>query len=78
MTSQVLFAPDCVPAGSLDFIPIDSADLPHYEILCSGLLNGPLPYGMLLEVSPKERHTLIGCHTQMHGSAMGVTCVGQG
>jgi hypothetical protein len=56
-TSQALFAPDCVPAGSLHFVPFDSADLPCYEILRSGLLNGPLPYGTLLKVSPKERHT---------------------
>ncbi len=56
-TSQVLFPLDCIPDGSLHFIPFYSADLPSYKILCSGFLNGHLPFGTLLEVSPKERHT---------------------
>ncbi len=73
MTSQALFASDCIPAGSLHFIPFDSADLPCYKILCSGFLNGPLPYGMLLEVSPKERRTSIGYSTHLPRSAVGVT-----
>ncbi len=78
MTSQALFAPDRIPAGSLQFVPFDSANLPCYKILCSGFLNGPLPYGMLLEVSPEERHTSIGCSTQLHRSATGVTRVSRG
>jgi hypothetical protein len=57
MTSQALFALDCVPDGSLHFILFDSADLPCYEILRSGFLNRPLLFGPLLEVSPEERHT---------------------
>jgi hypothetical protein len=56
-TSQALLALDCVPADSLHFVPFDSADLPCYEILPSRFLNRPLPFGMLLEVSPEERHT---------------------
>ncbi len=56
----------------------DSADLPCYKLLCSGLLIRPLPYGTLLKVSPKECHNSIGCSTQMHGSAMGVTHVSWG
>jgi hypothetical protein len=56
-TSQALLALDCVSGGSLHFIPFDSADLSCYKILCSGFLNGPLPFGTLLKVSPKERHT---------------------
>jgi hypothetical protein len=78
MTSQALFAPDRVPAGSLHFVPFDSADLPCYEILRSGFLNGPLLYGMLHEVSHEELHTSIGCSTQLHRSAMGVTRVSRG
>jgi hypothetical protein len=77
-TSQALFAPDRVPAGSLHFIPFNSVDLPCYEILCIRFLNGPLPYGTLLKVSPEEHHTLIGCSTQLHRSAMGVTHVSWG
>ncbi len=39
--------------------------LPCYEILCSGILNVPLPYGMRLKVSPKGCHVfkqLLGFH----------------
>jgi hypothetical protein len=57
MTSQVLFALDCIPAGSLHFVPFDSVDLPCYKILHSEFLNTPLPYGTILEVSPDGRHT---------------------
>jgi hypothetical protein len=57
MTSQALFTLDCVPDGSLHFVPFDSADLLCYEILCSGFLNGPLLFGMLLKVSPEGGHT---------------------
>ncbi len=56
MTSQVLFALDRIPVGSLHVIQFDSVDLPCYEILGSRLLNGPLLFGMRLKVSPK------GCH----------------
>ncbi len=56
-TSQALFTLDCIPDGSLHFVPFDSADLPCYKILCSGFLNGPLPFGTFLEVSSEERHT---------------------
>jgi hypothetical protein len=56
-TSQALFALDCIPDGSLHLVPFDIVDLPCYKILCSGFLNGPLPFGTLLKVSPKERHT---------------------
>jgi hypothetical protein len=73
MTSQALFAPNCIPAGSLHFVPFDSADLPCYKILRSGFLNGPLPYGMILKVSPKELCTLIGCSTQLPKIAVGVS-----
>jgi hypothetical protein len=78
MTSQALFAPDCVPAGSLHFVPFNSADLPHYKILCSGFLNVPLLFSTLLEVSPEECLTSIGCSAQLHRSAMGVTHMSRG
>ncbi len=55
-TSQVLFALDRVPVGSLHFVQFNSADLPCYEILCSGFLNRPLPFGMHLKVTPKGHH----------------------
>jgi hypothetical protein len=77
-TSQALFTPDCVPAGSLHFVPFNSADLPCYRILRSGFLNGPLPYATLLEVSPEERRTSIGCSTQLPRSAVGVVHVSRG
>jgi hypothetical protein len=56
-TSQALFTIDHVPDGSLHFVSFNSADLPHYEILCSRFLNVPLPFGKLLEVSHNEHHT---------------------
>ncbi len=43
-----------------------------------GSSTDPLPYGTLLEVSPEECHTSIGCSTKLHRSAMGVTCVSRG
>jgi hypothetical protein len=57
MISQALFVLDCIPAGFLRFGQFDSADLPCYEILRSRFLNVPMPFGTLLEVSPKGRHT---------------------
>jgi hypothetical protein len=44
----------------------------------AGSSTDPLPYGTLLKVSPKERHTSIGCSTGLHRSAMGVTQVSRG
>ncbi len=44
----------------------------------AGSSTDPLPYGMLLEVSPEECHTSIGCSTQLHRSAMGAKPVSQG
>jgi hypothetical protein len=43
-------------SGSLRFAQSDNAGIPCYKILRSGILNVPLPYGMLLKVSPKGRH----------------------
>jgi hypothetical protein len=43
-----------------------------------GSSTDPLQYGMLLKVSPEERHTSIGCSTQLHRSATGVTRVSWG
>ena len=40
--------------ASLRFAQGDSAGVPCYKILCSGILNVPLPYGMHLKVSPKD------------------------
>ncbi len=57
MPSQALFPLDCVPVGSLHFVQYVSADLPCYEILRSGFLNRPLPFGMRIKVSPEGRHT---------------------
>ncbi len=53
---QALFALVRVPVGSLHLVQFDSADLPCNKILCSGFLNGPLPFGMHLKVSPEWHH----------------------
>jgi hypothetical protein len=59
--------------ASLRFAQGDSAGLPCYEILCSRILNVPLPYGMRLKVSPKEHHIFERLHPQQHRSAVDVT-----
>ncbi len=51
----------------------DSAGLPCYEILCSGILNVPLPYGMHLKVSPEGHHIFERLRLQQHRSAVDVT-----
>jgi hypothetical protein len=59
--------------ASLRFAQGDSAGLPCYEILRSGILNVPLPYGIHLKVSHKGRHIFERLHPQQHRSAMDVT-----
>ncbi len=52
--SKLVNKVDCwVPCALLKS---DSAGLPCYKILLSGILNVPLPYGMHLKVSPEGRH----------------------
>jgi hypothetical protein len=46
----------CPMTASLCFAQSDSAGLPRYKILRSGILNVPLPYGMHLKVSPEGHH----------------------
>jgi hypothetical protein len=43
----------CLMTASSCFAQGNSGGLPCYEILCSGILNVPLPYGMRLKVSHK-------------------------
>jgi hypothetical protein len=62
----------CLMTASLCFAQGNSAGLPRYEILCSGILNVPLPYGMRLKVSPEGRHIFERLHPQQHRSAMDV------
>ncbi len=59
--------------ASLRFTHGDSAGLPCYKILRSGILNVPLPYGMRLKVSPKGRHIFEQLRPQQHRSAVDVT-----
>ncbi len=63
----------CLMTASLRFTQGDSAGLPHYEILRSGILNVPLPYGMRLKVSNKGRHIFEQLRPQQHRSTMDVT-----
>jgi hypothetical protein len=64
--------------ASLHFAQGDSAGLPHYEILRSGILNVPLPYGMCLKVSHEGRHIFEQLRPQRHRSAMDVMRDSQG
>jgi hypothetical protein len=59
--------------ASLRFAQGNSAGLPCYKILCSGILNVPLPYGMHLKVSPEGCHIFERLHPQQHRSAVDVT-----
>jgi hypothetical protein len=58
--------------ASLRFTHGDIVGLPRYEILCSGILNVPLPYGMRLKVSPEGHHIFEQLHPQQHRSDMDV------
>ncbi len=59
--------------ASLRFTQGNSVGLPCYEILCSGILNVPLPYGMRLKVSYEGRHIFEQLRPQQHRSAVDVT-----
>jgi hypothetical protein len=58
--------------ASLRFAQGDSAGVPCYKILCSGILNVPLPYGMHLKVSPKGRYIFEQLRPQQHRSTVDV------
>jgi hypothetical protein len=64
--------------ASLRFAQGNGAGLPCYEILCSGILNVPLPFGIRLKVSPEGCHIFEQLHPQWHRSAVGVTPDSQG
>ncbi len=51
----------------------NSTGFPCYEILRSGILNIPLPYGVHLKVSPGGRHIFERLRPQQHRSAVDVT-----
>ncbi len=57
---------------SLRFAQGNSVGLPRYEILCSGILNVPLPYGMRLKVSHEGHHIFEQLRPQQHRSAVDV------
>jgi hypothetical protein len=60
--------------ASLHFAQGNSAGFPCYEILRSGILNVPLPYGMRLKVSvARNVISSSNCRPQWHRSAMDVT-----
>ncbi len=58
--------------ASSRFAQGNNAGLPCSEILRSGILNIPLPYGMRLKVSPKGRHIFERLRPQQHRSAVDV------
>ena len=64
--------------ASLRFAHDDSVGLPCYEILCSRILNVPLPYGMRLKVSPEGHHIFEQLRPQQHRSTVDVTRNSQG
>jgi hypothetical protein len=68
----------CLMTASSCFAQGDSAGLPCYKILRSGILNVPLPYGMCLKVSHKGHHIFERLRPQQHRSAMDETCDSRG
>ncbi len=64
----------CFMTASSRFAQGNSAGLPCYKILHSGILNVPLPYGMHLKVSHEGRHIFEQLRPQQHRSAVDVTC----
>jgi hypothetical protein len=64
----------CLMTASLRFAQGNSAGLPCYKTLCSGIFNVPLPYGMHLKVSHKEHHIFERLHPQQHRSTVDVKC----
>jgi len=62
----------CLMTASLRFTQGDSADLPRYKTLCSGILNVSLLYSMCLKVSHKGRHIFEQLRPQQHRSAVDV------
>ncbi len=68
----------CLMTASSRFAQGNSVSLLCYKILCSGILNVPLPYGMRLKVSHEGHHIFEQLHPQQHKSAVDVTCDSQG
>ena len=64
--------------ASSRFAQGNSAGLPRYKILCSGILYVPLPYGMCLKVGHEGRHIFEQLRLQQDRSAMDVTRDSQG
>ncbi len=60
----------CQMTASLRFTQSDSAGLPRYKILCSGIFIVPLPYGMRLKVSHKGHHIFERLRPQQDRSAV--------
>ena len=62
----------------LRFAQSNSAGLPRYKILRSGIFNVPLPYGMRLKVSHKGHHIFEQLRPQQHRSTVDETRDSQG
>jgi hypothetical protein len=63
----------CLMTATLRFAQGDSAGLPRYKILLSGIFNIPLSYGMRHKVSHEGHHIFERLHHQQHRSAMDAT-----
>ncbi len=63
----------CLMTASSRFAQRDSAGLPHFEILCSGIFNVPLLYGMRIKASHKGRHIFEQLRPQQHRSTVDET-----
>jgi hypothetical protein len=68
----------CLMTASLRFAQSNSAGLPCYKILHSGIFNVPLLYGMHLKVSHEGHHVFERLCPQQHRSAVDETCDSRG
>ncbi len=68
----------CLMTAYSCFTQGNSAGLPCYEILRSGIFNVPLPYGMHLKVSHEGCHIFERLRPQQHRKAMVVICNSRG
>ncbi len=71
LVNRVIVA--CLMTASSRFAQSDSAGLPCYEILRSGIFNVPLPYGMHLKVSHEGCHIFEQLRPQQHRSTVDET-----
>jgi hypothetical protein len=78
MAFQPLFALDCVPDGSMHFIPFNSVDLPCYESFAAGSSKDLCHMARFSKSVLRDVIPSIRCSTQLPMSAVDVMRVSWG